>query len=238
MKKEYCVYVHTNKTNGKRYVGITRRDVKERWRKGSTYRYNDHFYRSIMKYGWDGFEHEVLFTGLTKAEADEMERYLIRLWECTDSNKGYNIALGGDGHESYSPQTRRKMSESAKLRNKDPEKFNRICEGNRKRWLSETEHKKIRDGLNRYYQNNPDRRNEISEERKRFFSDHPEKKKTRAVVQISKNGEVIRVWESMTTAGKQLQINAHNISAVCNGRRLYAGGYIWRYSDEIQDKAI
>lgn len=233
MKKEYCVYVHTNKTNGKRYVGITRRDVKERWRKGSTYRYNDHFYRSIMKYGWDGFEHEVLFTGLTKAEADEMERCLIRLWECTDSNKGYNIALGGDGHESYSPQTRRKMSESAKLRNKDPEKFNRICEGNRERWNDKDEHIKVSNGLKNYYADNPERRKEISEERRQFFAEHPEKKKVRPVIQLSKIGEIIKTWNSMTEAAKQFGTSPQNISAVCNGRRRSAGGYIWRYYDAV-----
>jgi predicted GIY-YIG superfamily endonuclease len=30
-EKLWCVYMHKNKTNGKVYIGITSRDVKDRW---------------------------------------------------------------------------------------------------------------------------------------------------------------------------------------------------------------
>ena len=33
----YCVYMHTNKTNGKVYVGLTSMELKERWRDGKGY---------------------------------------------------------------------------------------------------------------------------------------------------------------------------------------------------------
>ena len=69
MKKEYCVYVHTNKANGKRYVGITSMIPEKRWANGHGYRSNVLFYRAIQKYGWESFEHSVLFDGLTRKEA-------------------------------------------------------------------------------------------------------------------------------------------------------------------------
>lgn len=238
MDKKYCVYVHTNKTNGKKYIGITHRKPAERWHSGSAYRYNEHFYRAIKKYGWDGFDHEVILSGLQKEEACQWEIALIAMYESTDPEKGYNVSFGGEGHVSYSPQMRAKMSKSAKQRHQDPQMYQELCEANRNRWLREGEREKIASGLKRYYELNPDRRNQIGAERKQYFAEHPEKKKTRAVIQLSDTGEAIKQWESMAEAAKQFKTSSQNISAVCNGRRNKAGGYIWRYSNELQNKAI
>ena len=58
----WIVYQHTNKTNCKKYIGITSRTWKERaGANGINYRSCPHFYAAIEKYGWDGFEHEILF---------------------------------------------------------------------------------------------------------------------------------------------------------------------------------
>lgn len=42
------------------------------------YTENPHFFRAIVKYGWDNFEHEILFEGLSEDEAYEKEKELIR----------------------------------------------------------------------------------------------------------------------------------------------------------------
>ena len=46
-KNTYSVYCHTNKFNGKKYIGITRRKPELRWKKGSDYKHNPYFYNSI-----------------------------------------------------------------------------------------------------------------------------------------------------------------------------------------------
>ena len=78
-KKGYVVYKHTNKFNGKVYIGITSRSVKRRWgNNGKQYLYdNSRFANAIQKYGWDNFEHEILFEGLSKKEACQKEIELI-----------------------------------------------------------------------------------------------------------------------------------------------------------------
>lgn len=55
------IYIHKNKENGKVYIGQTKRDPERRWSKeGKYYRNCKRFYSAILKYGWDGFEHEIL----------------------------------------------------------------------------------------------------------------------------------------------------------------------------------
>ena len=88
--------MHTS-PSGKIYVGITSRDVRQRWQNGRGYIKNDHFYRAIQKYGWNKFEHEVIAENLTKDEACEMEKVLIKELKSNDYHFGYNLSAGGEG---------------------------------------------------------------------------------------------------------------------------------------------
>lgn len=110
----YAVYCHTNKINGKRYVGITKQKPERRWSNGHGYEGNLHFKNAIDKYGWEEFFHEILFTGLNKEEAQQKEIELIAKWDLTNRDKGYNVALGGDLLPSPSDDTKQKISNSLK----------------------------------------------------------------------------------------------------------------------------
>ena len=45
-------------------------EPEKRWGvNGRNYKSSPHFYSAIQKYGWDNFEHNILFTNLTKEEA-------------------------------------------------------------------------------------------------------------------------------------------------------------------------
>lgn len=115
-EKKYFVYKHTCVYNWKVYIGITNNTkVEYRWRKGSGYRNNKHFYRAIEKYGWDdGFIHEVLYSGLSKEEAEKIEKDLIRLYKSNDKEFGYNLQSGGCVNYTLSEEGRRHISESKK----------------------------------------------------------------------------------------------------------------------------
>ena len=77
----YTVYEHVNKINKKRYIGITSQNPQQRWRcNGCNYKSSPRFYYAIQKYGWDNFEHNILFQNLTKEEACKKEQELIKFY--------------------------------------------------------------------------------------------------------------------------------------------------------------
>ena len=114
----YCVYMHINKINGKKYIGITKQSPEKRWRKGGGYS-GKHFSSAIKKYGWDNFEHVILFIGLSCQEACDIEESLITMYHTSNQDYGYNLSSGGENPSKgarwkLSKETRKKMSEVAK----------------------------------------------------------------------------------------------------------------------------
>lgn len=115
----YTVYIHLNKINHKMYVGITKHTVK-RWSGGKGYFRNKHFNDAIKKYGWDNFEHIIVFEGLDKKRACEFEKQIIAKYKTQDKTRGYNITDGGE-HFNHSEQSKALMSERRK--GKGPHSF-------------------------------------------------------------------------------------------------------------------
>lgn len=78
----WIIYKHTNKINGKSYIGQTLLETKERWRSnGCGYKQSSVFYSAIQKYGWDNFTHEILVDNIaTIEEANKLEKYYIQYY--------------------------------------------------------------------------------------------------------------------------------------------------------------
>lgn len=105
----YSVYMHLNKKNGKRYIGITKQDPVLRWGyRGLGYSHCPKFWRAIQKYGWESFDHVVLMTLLPQDIACAAETYLIKLFATQDDRFGYNVADGGLVH-LHSEETKEKI---------------------------------------------------------------------------------------------------------------------------------
>lgn len=118
MNDDFVVYMHVNKTNGKRYIGISK-DPISRWANGRGYYRNKHFNDAILRYGWGGFDHLILFTGLSKDIACNIEQWLIAEYQTTDKRKGYNLTSGGE-HFLHSSESRKLMSERRKGKYRGP----------------------------------------------------------------------------------------------------------------------
>ena len=134
MDKNYKVYVHINKINGKRYYGITKQKrIKRRWGNGKGYKEQPYFYSDIEKYGWDNFEHIVLFDNLTKEESKLLEQMYIALYDSYNKRNGYNISLG-EGYKGlkHTEDTKAKISKTKKgtvLNEKHKQKISKSMKG-------------------------------------------------------------------------------------------------------------
>jgi len=113
MSKRYIVYRHIM-PSGKSYIGITTHSLRERIRSG--YPHNLHMRNAIAKYGWENITTEILAESVTPEEASLLETFYIEAFGTKDRSKGYNIEDGGVQRNSFSDETRRKLSAAAKKR--------------------------------------------------------------------------------------------------------------------------
>ena len=108
----YTVYQHKNKINGKIYIGITSQKPEDRWgSQGCNYKSSPHFYSAIQKHGCDNFEHNILFTDLTKEQACLKEQELIKEYNSMNREFGYNSTSGGDIF-TMNEETKQKISQA------------------------------------------------------------------------------------------------------------------------------
>lgn len=118
----YCVYIHTNKKNGKVYIGITSQTLLQRSGKGGkNYIESRRFWNAIKTYGWNGFDHDIIIADLSRKTAELFEIAFISIYNATDSRYGYNLESGGNIQKRHSQDTRAKMSESHKSEYMTPE---------------------------------------------------------------------------------------------------------------------
>ena len=214
----YFVYKHTSPTN-KVYIGITSQKPEDRWGNGRGYNKQSLFYNAILKYGWNNFKHEVLFSELTKEEAEQKEIELIKYYKSNLRQYGYNIDNGGNSIGKHSNETKLKISKShigIHAGNKNP-CYGRT--GKKHPMYGRTGDKnpmygKIRTGEQCY--------KKIKE------------KCSIPVNQYTKDGQFIKTYSSTMEVEKELGIYHNTISKCCKGKYKSAGGFIWRYKIKKQ----
>ena len=234
-ENNYKVYIHINKTNGKRYYGITKQEPKKRWQNGKKYGNNDHFTNAINYYGWDNFDHIVIARGLTEEEAKWLEIELIREFDTTNRDKGYNITKGGEGTNGYkhteetrknigkihkgktlSEETRKKLSEAMKGKN-SPMKGKTHTEETRKNISEAMKGKTLSE----------ETRKKLSESHK--GKNNPSAKRIYCV-------ELDMYFDTVTEASEYVGCHRSNISSVLIGNRKTCKGYHWLYAEDRNHK--
>ena len=178
MSDNYKIYVHVNKINGKIYIGQTRQNVKDRWDSGHGYKNCTLFNRAIEKYGWNNFDHIVLFDNLSLSMANIIEEELIKKYDSDNNNYGYNIKKGGNNHE-MSELTKKKLRDKKIGKPKSKESIEKL----KKHWemyghpllgkhLTEETKKKI-SNANRGKKRTPDQIQKMKElNQKTFLGKH------------------------------------------------------------------
>ena len=59
------------------------------------------------------------------------------------------------------------------------------------------------------------------------------KKACKSILQFDKNGDFIKEWESQSEASRKLEIRRTSIGNCLKHRNKTAGGYIWKFKEEI-----
>lgn len=198
--KNYIVYMHENRKNKKKYIGITCQKPEARWKNGLGYT-SQYFSRAITRYGWDMFNHYILFTNLSKEEAELKEKELIKKYKTSKPYFGYNIALGGNSPDSISEETRKKLSEKALLRKQTEETKRKI-----------SEYSKTRIGCkNPFYG--------------KHHTEETKKKISKKIICVETN----ELYYSIKEASDITKIGRTSINNCLKGWTNTAGGFHWKY---------
>lgn len=168
----YYIYMHKNKINGKVYIGQTCQKPEYRWNNGEGYKESPYFYQAIKKYGWDSFEHIILFEGLTANEANQKEIDLIKEYNTMDENFGYNCQAGGQSRV-INDATREKNKQHAVKMWQNPEHKLRMSQIMKEKWKDP----KYRQKQEEHRKNHPhtiseEGKKKISEARKAYIAKH------------------------------------------------------------------
>ena len=236
---EYSVYCHTT-PSGRKYVGISCSPEK-RWNSGKGYQKNYLFYRAINKYGWDNIKHEILYDGLSLADAKSMEKRLIAEWNFTDPEYGLNLTGGGDG--LLSDTTRILMSKASKGHRRNvgqrlPDKTKKMISESLREYYSV--HENPFKGRHHTEKTKQKLRNRVvsDETRKRMRKNHnnvsgEHNPSARAVIQLSLDGDVIEQYPYAKMASEKYNLDLSSLIKCCRGKIKTCGGFKWQYAPGV-----
>lgn len=203
------IYKISNKLNGKAYVGKTHLSIEERFKehvKDSKKRRceNRPLYRAFNKYGIHNFKLELIDT-VPLEDENKAEIHYIKYFDTY--NNGYNATIGGDGKTYIDRQKIVDLWDKGLT-------ITRIAETL---------------GIDRQYTSKLLKRNsnvDSKDIKKRAI-----KKESKAVMQLDKAGNLIKIHPSITKAMQSLgkERNDGKISLVCRGKRKTAYGFKWQF---------
>jgi hypothetical protein len=240
------VYVIKCLVNDKQYVGITTRDVNQRFEehikcalKGS----NNPFHRAIRKHGKHAFVVQINETCDTLPALADAERRWIQVLDTFITNgHGYNSTLGGDGVSGWRPSVEQLRIKSEGQRASPNFKrmpviqisrtgsviatFPTVLEASQVTGISHIYDAAIGDRTEAggYFWVQPQAVEEVLQEirdGKRVL-----KRTIHVIQQLNINDEVVNEFSSCAEASRQTGI--HHIKDVLYGRRRLAGGFKWR----------
>ena len=209
------IYKITNKTNGKNYIGQTRKTVEQRWTEHisaansnpSSRDYNFLLHKAIRKYGANNFFVETIEEIENANDLSNREQYWINFYNSCileENACGYNMTYGGEGSSYINKQEIFEFWESG-LGSLEISKLTGHASTSIKNILSTyaTYNKEIdfarNTGVPVYCYNN--------------------------------KGQLIAKYPSITFAAKEVGIDPSIINKCCNKTKKSGAGFFWSYLD-------
>ncbi|GEM_PF-2593277 len=235
----YCFESPSNK----KYIGITtnpelRYDEHRRHSK----RLDTAFYRAVRKYGFENFSYKVLVEVLGECKSELWERLIvlekeyIEKLDTQNPAHGYNCTAGGDGVVGYkfTPKQLQKISQSLKgkmIGEKNP-RYGKIGTFKGKKHTDETKRKlSLKHSGKKLSEEHKEKIRVTSTGRKHTA----ESKEKMSAIQKELRAkqvyciELDKVFDSVNDASEATSVNRSDIRKVCNGLRIQAKGYTFRW---------
>lgn len=205
------IYKIVNDINDKIYIGKTLETIEKRWKihchdAKKEYCQNRPLYRAIKKYGLEHFKIEKVEEVTDITILEDRERYWIEYYG--SFKYGYNATKGGDGRAYLDYD----------LIYKTWSKGYSIQETAQIIGCHEDSVVKV------LFLNNV---------AKKEIQQHSFKNINKPVCKIDpKTNQILKIYSSVRQAERENNIQSH-IPAVCKGKRKTAGGFKWKYLDDI-----
>ncbi len=229
-KNDAIVYMATNLSNGKRYIGITSIGLKRRQSVHLSKNNKTYFGQALKKYGLESFRWDIIIEGISYQDALIAEVSLIEEFKPEyNSTKGGEGALGHRLMGGNNPIARKiicvdtgrvfdSIMDAARFFSCRKGGIIRVCQGKRKT------HK----GLCFKYFDNIETRSATSEESRKKISLSLIKRNNpnRRPVICIETGEI---FQSIFDAGKKLNMDWTGIQKVCHGKRKQNNGLTFAF---------
>lgn len=207
----YILYMHVF-PNDKIYIGITKRETKERWQNGYGYKRQKTMFNAISKYGWNNIKHIIIEKNLSYKEACEKEKYYIKEYKSNNRDYGYNRSIGGEKSAfGY------KHTQEAK---------EKIKKNNAKYWLGKHRGSSF---MRKIALGNSIRKGSKQTEQAKLLN---KEKHSIKVYQYDLNDNFLKEWSCMKDAEKYYNLAFGSITKVCKGKQKTTGGYKWKYANK------
>jgi len=239
LSKKSGVYIITNTINNKIYIGETTnlesRFIEHLRRLLSKRHVNEHLQNAVNLYGIDVFNFDVL-EFCNSIDTKKREHYWVTHLHALDKDKGYNIKPTDPNKVNLrSEETSRKIYKTKKKKADE-----------RGYWHSKEsiERRKV---TRRGYFHSKETRDKIgkmslgrkilkSEEWKNYMSKLAKDnnwggENKRKIIQLTKSGNFIKEWSSITEAAKELNVSSGSLGNALSktNRQKTCKGYKWEY---------
>lgn len=231
--KKYCVYMHRNKINNKKYIGITCRKPEYRWGKDG-YSYKGQVFKTaIDKYGWDNFDHIILFNDLNAEDAYKKEQELIKLYKSNQKEFGYNLSIGGEhGSTGYLNNSMSIIVYQYDLDGNFITEYPSLSEAERVTGISNSSISACCKGKQLYtgeFQWSYTKVNKMPKIDKHQLISEKVRKKGKPVYCYSIDGNFIKKYNSARIASQETNTNQNKINYCCSGKARYSNNLQWFY---------
>lgn len=218
-------------TNEVRYIGLTFNDLKQRLKSHCNEKSKSHKSNWIQKLKSEGFKpiiESIEDNISTYDECCEREIFYIEKFKL-DGHRLTNSATGGNKNKKMSEETRKKMSDSAKIR---CENYKLVHSEETKTLLSKIAKEKFK---------NDSERDKLRISNKRYEDSKTDEQKLsdiliqdcKIVYQYDKQMNIVNKYPSVRNAAKQTLVERANIKKCLEKKCPTAGGFVWRYEGDL-----